>query len=315
MINAAQNEILFFGVTKHKLTVVGTDGSYTKPLASDYIAISPGQTLDCLFIADQQPDYYYMAARPYVSGVNVTFDNTTTTGIIKYNGIPNHGPFSSRPLLPYLPHFNDTSAAVNFSGSLRSLASEDYPIDVPMEVSKIFKSTISINTFPCSNNTCQGPNGTRLAASINNITFVKPSIDILEAYYHKIRGVFGETFPKHPPFEFNYTAHYLPLELQRSKRATKVRTLEYNSTVEMVFQGTNLVAGIDHPMHLHGYSFYVVGWGLGNFNKTKDPHNYNLVDPPRRNTIAVPKNGWTAIRFRADNPGVSHPTLPYYCSF
>nr|GMD50095.1 Laccase-14 [Ipomoea batatas] len=94
-----------------------------------------------------------------------------------------------------------------------------------------------------------------------------------------------------------------PAPIKTPNRKTEVRVLEYGSTVEIVFQGTNLVAGIDHPMHLHGHSFYVVGWGFGNFDKNKDPLNYNLVDPPLQNTIAVPKNSWTAIRFKANNPG------------
>ncbi|GMP80117.1 hypothetical protein CsSME_00035347 [Camellia sinensis var. sinensis] len=29
-----------------------------------------------------------------------------------------------------------------------------------------------------------------------------------------------------------------------------------------------------------------------------------MVDPPEVNTVGVPTNGWAAIRFRADNPGV-----------
>ncbi|MED6164969.1 Laccase-15 [Stylosanthes scabra] len=57
-------------------------------------------------------------------------------------------------------------------------------------------------------------------------------------------------------------------------------------------------------MHLHGHSFYVVGWGFGNYNEEKDPLKYNLVDPPYQNTLAVPKNGWVAIRFHTKNPGV-----------
>ncbi|RVW72541.1 putative laccase-9 [Vitis vinifera] len=57
-------------------------------------------------------------------------------------------------------------------------------------------------------------------------------------------------------------------------------------------------------MHLHGYSFYVVGWGFGNFDKDKDPLHYNLVDPPLQSTISVPTKGWAAIRFEASNPGV-----------
>ena len=34
------------------------------------------------------------------------------------------------------------------------------------------------------------------------------------------------------------------------------------------------------------------------------PSTFNLIDPVERNTIGVPNGGWTAIRFRADNPGI-----------
>jgi laccase len=102
---------------------------------------------------------------------------------------------------------------------------------------------------------------------------------------------------------FNFTADNLPLILEVSKTGTEVKILPFNSAVEIIFQGTNVVAGDDHPMHLHGYSFYIVGWGYGNFDKDKDPQNYNLIDPPFRNTVTVPRNGWTTIRFEATNPG------------
>ena len=83
-----------------------------------------------------------------------------------------------------------------------------------------------------------------------------------------------------------------------------MKVLNYNEAVEVVFQGTNLMAGAGiHPMHLHGYSFYVVGIGLGNFDNETDPKGFNLVDPPEVNTFEVPKNGWLALRFIANNPG------------
>ncbi|KAJ7969736.1 Laccase [Quillaja saponaria] len=138
-VNAAMNIILFFSIAKHDLTVLGMDGSYTKPLTRDYIAISPGQTMDCLLHTNQNPGHYYMAARAYSRAVNVSFDNTTR---------------------------------------------------------------------------------------------------------------------------------------------------------------------IDHPIHLHGYSFYAVGYGSGNFDIDKDPLKYNLFDPPMLNTVYVPIIGWATIRFRANNPGV-----------
>ncbi|KAI4352808.1 hypothetical protein L6164_007026 [Bauhinia variegata] len=301
IVNAAMNLILFFSVSKHNVTVVGADGFYTKPLTTDYIVISPGQTIDALLYANQEPNHYYMAARAYSSGTAVPFDNTTTTAILQYNG--NYTPISSPPL-PYLPYYNDTQAAFNFFGSLRGLPNK-YPKTVPLNVTTHIETTISVNTLPCpEGHSCAGPNGTRFAASINNISFVAPSIDILEAYHYHIKRVYSKGFPTFPPFLFNFTAEYLPLELQIPKQGTKVIVLNYGSVVELVFQGTNLVGGIDHPMHIHGFNFYVVGFGYGNFDKEKDPMKYNLIDPPLKNTVVVPKNGWAAIRFRATNPGV-----------
>jgi laccase len=310
VVNAAMNLILFFSISKHKLTVVSVDAMYTKPMTRDYICISPGNTMDVLLHANQEPSHYYMAARAYSSGVGIDFDNTTTTAIVQYKG--SSTPLST-PSLPYLPDYNDTSAAFDFITSIRGVP-DNYSHGVPKKIDTHMLSTVSISTFPCPNNqTCAGPNGTILAAGMNNISFQSPNIDILEAYYYHIHGVFKKGFPSFPPYIFNFTADSLPLTLQTPKRGTKVKVLKYGSTVELVFQGTNLIAGLDHPMHLHGYSFHVVGYGFGNFNKSKDPMNYNLVDPPLVNTVTVPKNGWAAIRFVATNPGMCPPDfIPLY---
>lgn len=89
-----------------------------------------------------------------------------------------------------------------------------------------------------------------------------------------------------------------------TERGTRVKVVEFNEEVEIVFQGTDLLnSSMDHPMHLHGHSFYVVGLGHGNYDNETDPMAFNLVDPPYQNTASVPKNGWLAIRFRANNPG------------
>ncbi|KAH6834720.1 laccase 14 [Perilla frutescens var. hirtella] len=299
MVNAVMNNIMFFRIANHNFTVVGTDGAYTKPLRSDYIAISPGQTIDFLLEANQRPSRYYMASRVYASGGD--FDNTTTTGFLEYVG--NYTPPASPPL-PSFPPFNSTAASHNFTTQLRSLANSKYPIDVPKNITDTLLFTLSINLRPCPNDSCAGPFAERLLASVNNVTMQLPKTDILQAYYRRINGVYQSNFPDNPPFPFNYTQDIIPRDLARPQNGTDVNILEFNSTVELVFQGTNLANGIDHPMHLHGYSFYVVGSGFGNFNRSRDPANYNLVDPPLMETIAVPRNGWTAIRFKANNPGV-----------
>nr|GMD91188.1 putative laccase-9 [Ipomoea batatas] len=304
MVNSAMNFILFFSVANHQFTVVGTDGSYVKPFKSDYIAISPGQTIDLLLKADQTPNRYYMAAKAYNSVLLLPYDNSTTTAILQYSG-SKYSPSDPPPPLPNLPNSNDTNASVNFTRNLRSLADENHPINVPLNVTTNLIFAVSIKALPCENGeVCAGNNGSRLAASMNNNSFVLPPIDILQAYYKMIGGVYGDEFPHFPPFPFNYTAADLPAKLLRANRATEVVVLEYGRTVEIVLQGTTLESGIDHPFHLHGYSFYVVGSGLGNFDIDRDRSNYNLVDPPLVNTIAVAKSSWTAIRFKAENPGV-----------
>ncbi|CAK9165114.1 unnamed protein product [Ilex paraguariensis] len=85
---------------------------------------------------------------------------------------------------------------------------------------------------------------------------------------------------------------------------TKVVVLPFNTTVELVLQDTSILGAESHPLHLHGYNFFVVGQGFGNFDSKKDPTRFNLVDPVERNTVGVPSGGWVAIRFSADNPGV-----------
>ncbi|KAK7302500.1 hypothetical protein RJT34_13390 [Clitoria ternatea] len=306
MINAVMDEDLFFGIGKHKLTVVGKDGCYLKPIKTDYIMIAPGQSMDILLEANQPLGHYFMAGRAYSSAFGAGFDNTTTTGLLIYrdsNFNSNHD--TKMPMsTPHLPPYNRTQAATDFTKQFRSLATKTHPTKVPTKVDTHLLFTISVNLLNCTDKPCTGPFGKRFAASVNNISLVYPHVDFLSAYYNKIPGVFEMDFPKKPPMEFNYTGDKLPEYLLTPAFDTKVLVLEYNASVELILQGTNVLASDNHPVHLHGYSFYVVGWGFGNFDPKKDPKNYNLIDPPEETTVGVPNNGWVAIRFVANNPGL-----------
>lgn len=292
VINAAMNNDLFFAVANHSMTVVAVDALYTKPVQTNFLMLGPGQTTDVLVTADQSIGSYYMAARAYSSGQGVAFDNTTTTAILEYVGVNST---SSSPQMPDLPFFNDTKSMTQFNAALRSLASPQHPVSVPQTVEENLLYTVGIGLF----------NGTRLQASMNNFSFVLPStVSMLQAHYFGIKGVFTENFPDNPPLQFDYTAENISTSLSSPVKDTRVKVLKYNTTVQVVLQGTNIVAGESHPIHLHGYDFYIVGTGFGNYNPRRDPKHFNLVDPPKRNTVNVPVNGWAAIRFVADNPGV-----------
>lgn len=301
IINAALNDEHFFKIADHELTVVAMDASYTKPYKTDVLFITPGQTADVLVTANQPVGKYYMAARAYSNQQPGFFDNTTTTAIVEYLGHLSSTP----PLLPMLPFYNDTATVTRFTRGLRSLASPEHPVKVPLKIDEGIISTVGLGLLPCRpGQICGGPNGTRIRASMNNVSFVLPTIALLQAAYFGINGVFTTDFPQNPPIVFNFTGQNIPQSLWAPTSGTKLKVLEYGSTVQMVFQATNIFVADNHPMHLHGYSFYVVGQGFGNYNPLTDPLKFNLVDPPQFNTIGVPVNGWTAIRFRADNPGV-----------
>ncbi|WVZ73657.1 hypothetical protein U9M48_021941 [Paspalum notatum var. saurae] len=309
VINAGLTNEMFFAIAGHRLTVVGTDGRYLKPFTTDYIMISPGQTFNMLLepitpTNGSGNSRYYIAARPYVTNFNLQVDSTTATGILEYVDMP---PSSGPPDFPnQLPALRDIAAATAYTAQLRSLVTEQYPVDVPTHVDEHMLVTIAVNTVPCggNNQTCTGPNGNRLAASLNNVSFVDPVVDILDAYYYSIPGNYTPDFPNKPPFFFNFTDPNFPTNKSFTQRGTKVKVVEYGTVLEVVLQDTAILGAESHPMHLHGFSFYTVGRGFGNFDQSKDPASYNLVDPPYQNTVSVPKGGWAAIRFRAANPGV-----------
>jgi FtsP/CotA-like multicopper oxidase with cupredoxin domain len=71
----------------------------------------------------------------------------------------------------------------------------------------------------------------------------------------------------------------------------------FNTTGEVV--DIILTTGdIEHPFHMHGHQFWVLGFGTGAVDRSK----FNKVNPIKRDTATLP--GWIAIRFVLDNPGV-----------
>lgn len=298
IINTALNSENFFSIANHKLTVVEADGEYTKPFTVDHMMITPGQTMNVLVTANQHSGRYSMALGPYMSARNVSFQNIPAVAYFQYKGAS-----KSMVLSAQLPHFNDNLIAKSNMDYLRSLDKHN----VPLEIDENLFVTVGLNVLECNssnpNQSCQGPNNGILAASMNNITFVGPKFSLLHAYYNNIRGYFSDDFPDVPrkTYDFVYGAPNNSPNDTQSIIGTKVKVLEYGSRVQVIFQDTGIVTTENHPIHLHGYSFYVIGYGSGNYNPTTAV--FNLIDPPYMNTIGVPVGGWAAIRFVADNPG------------
>ncbi|KAL8051371.1 hypothetical protein ABFX02_06G143800 [Erythranthe guttata] len=306
VVNSALNQELFFKVANHKLTVVGAEASYVKPFTTSVLMLGPGQTTDVLITANQPPARYYIAARAYASAQGAPFDNTTTTAILEYKSTAcsTSKCVSSKPVIPKMPAFNDTATVTAFTTSFRS--PRKAPVPTKIDHNLFFTVGLGLNKCPrgARSRNCQAPNGTRFAASMNNVSFVLPSnFSLLQAHQQGVPGVFTTDFPANPPLRFDYTGN-VSRSLWQPSRGTKVYRLKYGETVQLVLQGTSIFTAENHPIHLHGYDFYIIAEGFGNFNAKRDTSKFNLVDPPLRNTASVPVGGWSVIRFVADNPGV-----------
>ncbi|KAK9913685.1 hypothetical protein M0R45_037495 [Rubus argutus] len=293
IINAALNDDLFFKIAGHNLTVVEVDASYTKPFQTDTIFVSPGQTTTAILTADKDIGKYLISVSPFMDAP-IGFDNFTSIATLRYK----YTPRNPTTFLTSIPPQNATPLTKTFIDSLRSLNSKQYPANVPLTIDHSLFMTVGVGINPCD--TCV--NGSKLVASVNNVSFVMPTIALLQAYYYNIMGVYTLDFPANPPNPFNYTG--TPPDNIQTTNGTRLYRLGYNSTVEIVLQDIAIIVPESHPTHLHGFNFFVVGTGLGNFDPNKDPKSFNLVDPVERNTVPVPTGGWTAIRFRADNPGI-----------
>ncbi|PIA54503.1 hypothetical protein AQUCO_00900804v1 [Aquilegia coerulea] len=306
IINAAMNNQLFFKIARHNFVVVAIDASYTNPYFTDVLVIAPGQSMDLLFMTDQPVDSYYMAARPYSPVPAFRFQDGTTTALISYVGANS----LLTGLMPILPYAKDTSTAFKLSNGLTSHTKAPHWLPCPQTVDEKMFITLSIGFVSCGPvANCKSFLGRRYrsAASMNNQSFVLPTkLSMLEAFHYRVEGIYTKDFPDNPPMEFDYTSsiNKLNLRLIMPNKGTRVKKLKYGSTVEIVMQDTALVLKENHPMHFHGFDFYVLAQGFGNYDPVNDPKKFNLVNPQKRNTIAVPIGGWAVIRFLADNPGV-----------
>lgn len=77
---------------------------------------------------------------------------------------------------------------------------------------------------------------------------------------------------------------------------------------------TDIKYNQDHPIHMHGYKYYVVAMGtVGDNVSMADVQTLNeqgllakqLTGAPATDTITVPSAGYVVLRFRATNPGQS----------
>ncbi|XP_068624063.1 uncharacterized protein [Battus philenor] len=91
-----------------------------------------------------------------------------------------------------------------------------------------------------------------------------------------------------------------------------VLSVRKNAVVEIIIVDEGVTFDANHPFHLHGHNFRVVGLRrLANDTTIEEIKEFdragllkrNLKNAPLKDTVTVPDGGYTVIRFKADNPG------------
>ncbi|KAH9320774.1 hypothetical protein KI387_015413 [Taxus chinensis] len=286
--NVASLSALNFLIQGHKMTVVEADGHYLEPVEVDNLDVYSGESYSVLITANQDPANNYWAA------LNVRGRlPKTPTGLAILNYLPN--PSAELPTSPPPPSplWNDFAYSKALAKKLVALKGHE---EVPPRQSH--RQLVFLNT--------QNKINGFLKWAINNISLVPPPTPYLAAMKYKIRNAYDTTPPPdvYAPRNYNIT---VPPPNPNATEGNGVYVLRMNSVVDVILQNANTLTPNNseiHPWHLHGHDFWILGYGDGVFDPAKDPKKYNLVNPPLRNTAALFPYGWTALRFKADNPGV-----------
>lgn len=282
-----------FQLANHKMTVIALDGSYINPTTVDFLELHPGYRADVLVTFDKEVNSYELRGMVltyrkettefYTSAIFQYGSSTSTQTPIEALAVMAGDDFNS-DVYTLLDEFSVTPYSQN--GNFHSSYE---PIQGTKNLrNEIYFSTTSYNTDDYDN--------AKFVDSWNNEVFRGPEIPLI--FSKGEYGKFPEETVEITGDGFVGTATVL----------TKTISVDKNEVVDIVFQNAaspefpSSFTGANHPNHLHGHYFWVLGQGEGFFDDS-DENSLNFDNPIQRDTISVYPNSWTAIRFIANNPG------------
>eukprot|EP01122_Echinamoeba_exundans_P016229 TRINITY_DN815_c0_g1_i3.p1 TRINITY_DN815_c0_g1~~TRINITY_DN815_c0_g1_i3.p1 ORF type:complete len:472 (+),score=41.03 TRINITY_DN815_c0_g1_i3:645-2060(+) len=259
-----------FSISHHSLRVVSRQGLELEPFQTNEVALFPGDRYDVIVEASQPIAEYKI--RVQITGCDACEPDGT-------NKQPNYGYISW--------------AAFRYQGAIKMSASEFRLSQTDEQGNPLQSTTYSDHRIAPARGSAPPPSTRTWTLNLTSERFwVENDVAPHRRWFFNGR-------------EFSGMMTQTPL-LYRVLRGEKFSATEDllftandGEVIDIIF---NAQHNQDHPMHLHGYKFWVLGTGKGNYNG--DTQFLNLRDPPHIDTINVEGNSWLYLRFVADNPGV-----------
>ncbi|XP_021372420.1 L-ascorbate oxidase-like [Mizuhopecten yessoensis] len=318
IINTGNAFTLFYSVDQHKLELISLDGHDVRGRKVDFIGTTPGERVDFLLRTTETPGNYWFRVEANGAG--------QVKGILQYDTVPASTPNSVRRkcsgndgctsincmLSVFPPDYNLTCIPLHkLSLDTRK---EKRPVPKYTDDGKFVEIMLS-NRYKSRTTT----------AVINGKSFVKPTSPLQT--YPDLDSVIESC---------NKTDLRCDEEICFCTQIIKV-DIGTNVQFVLVAPGPDVsvpIFGLQHPIHTHGHDFHVLKVAYSHFNLSSGESlginediecesevwcdypkwkndtwggdnipGLNLVDPPIKDTVLLPRHGYTVIRMKADNPG------------
>ncbi|XP_071124881.1 uncharacterized protein [Mytilus edulis] len=306
------NGLLFcpkhISIDDHNFTVIATDGTPIEPIEVESLIMYNGERYDIIINGDQPVDNYWMRV---VGLADCEVKNASQLAIIRYRGANETDPSESR-------FYDDVNRDGKILNPLNAKETEKL-IPVSSLVSKL-DDDASLKDVPDKR--------FYLAMDFYNISNYRLN-DMYQIHDHdhihytpQINHISNILPPSPVLSQFNDIPKELlcnPETLNKTTDCTKeycecvhVQKVSLGDTVELVLIDEGHTYDANHPMHLHGNYFRVVGMDrLGSTTTLEEVKKLddlgllqrNLTKRAAKDTVTVPDGGYTIVRFHATNPG------------
>jgi len=318
-----------FSIQNHNLKIIATDGNFVEPFDVEALLIYPGERFDVVLHANQ--------SKNSIHSINVkghgNCENTKSfqsASLIYGDCVDCKKPiFTYDTLHVEGKEFNNFEISLDSKSSNKNIdfmsikgLSKEKP-DLRLKNKQVDKKFYIGMSFELVNNPELN------SENLYPINFVKP----INRYYMPQLNHISMHMPSAPllyqmnsikeSFFCNHSNinDVCPSYEKKLCSCIHMIRVELNNTVEFVIvhekdKENHKNIPTLHTMHIHGYSFAIVG--MGQFNNVdqlylkdvKDMDSAGLLErsleasPVLKDTIMVPRFGYTIVRFIADNPGV-----------
>ncbi|CAH0550161.1 unnamed protein product [Brassicogethes aeneus] len=300
----------------HVMTIIATDGNAVKPTPVQTLISNAGERYDFILNANMSVGTYWIQ----VKGLGeCSVYKIQQLAILKYVDGP-ESPSSQPPQydnpLPLGMILNPLDGVCNGKRNGSLCVSDLTGLKRPPDMFKQYADKTIYLPYKFYLHTMEElfkPNeykafistfdGLHVTSLIDNISYEFPSAPLTSQY--------GDNDPK----TFCDGNNIDPSQCTDFCSCVHKIDIKNGEIVEVILVDEAQVTNLSHPFHLHGYFFYVLGSErlpqerpislkaaieMDRKGLLKRAYENN---PPGKDTLVVPENGYIIIRFKADNPG------------